>query len=315
MKDIDWKILKVLYDKKNITKTAQVLFMTQSALTKRLKNIEREWGVEVVHRTSKGVIFTEDGRYLAEKAVQFTDMLDDISMHFAKCDGTTKSVTIGVPNSYARLHLPKLLKDYKENGNALQIRAISNSSDVIIKQLLDESIDLGIVCGDYQYYGEKMELFSEKLYAVVPKGRSLQEMNRMPLIESYLNPLVKEKVEQWWKRYFQGMPGEVVSVPYSDIAIEMVENGLGSCFVFGMDWKLDRKKVDLIPIYENQNMQENLKEEKGRKVQDKEVKNNGKEQEKQIERKVWLMCSEHAGKDSRIQEFLIYIRNFYKSER
>lgn len=42
MKDIDWKILTVLYEKRSITKAAESLYMTQSALTKRLKAVEEE---------------------------------------------------------------------------------------------------------------------------------------------------------------------------------------------------------------------------------------------------------------------------------
>ena len=60
MKNIDWKILKVLYEKRSITKAAESLFMTQSALTKRLQSIENEWGRRIVERTSRGVIFTDD---------------------------------------------------------------------------------------------------------------------------------------------------------------------------------------------------------------------------------------------------------------
>ena len=60
MKDIDWKILTVLYEKRSITKAAESLYMTQSALTKRLKAVEEEWGIEIVKRTSRGVVFTED---------------------------------------------------------------------------------------------------------------------------------------------------------------------------------------------------------------------------------------------------------------
>lgn len=43
---------------------------------------------------------------------------------------------------------------------------------------------------------------------------------------------------------------EKQQVPYFDIAIEMAENGLGICFVFGDDWKIDEEKLQLIPAYD-----------------------------------------------------------------
>lgn len=54
MKNIDWKILKVLYEKRSITKAAESLFMTQSALTKRLQSIESEWGRQLVEADKPG---------------------------------------------------------------------------------------------------------------------------------------------------------------------------------------------------------------------------------------------------------------------
>lgn len=42
MKDIDWRILVTLYEKRSITKAAEALYMTQPALTKRVKAIEDE---------------------------------------------------------------------------------------------------------------------------------------------------------------------------------------------------------------------------------------------------------------------------------
>lgn len=83
MKDIDWKILAVLAEKRSITKAADSLYMTQSALTKRLKSIESEWNVEIVKRSSQGVTFTEEGRYLVKKANIILDFLQEIRDHLA----------------------------------------------------------------------------------------------------------------------------------------------------------------------------------------------------------------------------------------
>ncbi len=43
MRDSDWKILEVLYEKRSITQTAELLYMTQPSVTKRIKAMEEEW--------------------------------------------------------------------------------------------------------------------------------------------------------------------------------------------------------------------------------------------------------------------------------
>ena len=44
---------------------------------------------------------------------------------------------------------------------------------MIIQQLTDGSVDMGIICGDYPFLGEKVCLFEEELYIVAPKEATL----------------------------------------------------------------------------------------------------------------------------------------------
>lgn len=46
----DWEILKVLYNQKNLTKAARLLFITQPALTNRLKHMQEELGAKIGKR-------------------------------------------------------------------------------------------------------------------------------------------------------------------------------------------------------------------------------------------------------------------------
>ncbi|MGN0403711.1 MAG: LysR family transcriptional regulator [Bariatricus sp.] len=286
MKNIDWEILKVLYEKGSITKAAESLYMTQSALTKRIKAIESEWNVEIVKRNSKGVIFTEEGKYLVQKSNIMLDFLKEIEDHFAGGKESKELLKIGVPNSFARLHMPKLLKRYTDEFDKLQIKTIPNSSEVIMRQLVDGTVDIGIICGDYPFLGEKVELFEEALFLVAPVGMKMDEIEGMPLIESFFNPMVKMMVYQWWKSYFGSMPHEAYHVPYSDISIEMVENGLGITFLFGDDWKINEEKVQYLPVYDKQG--------------------------EKIGRKVWMMLSELCFKSQDVMDFVTFVEKYYQ---
>lgn len=286
MKDSDWNMLKVLYEKKSITKAAQALYITQSALTKRLKSIEDEWNIEIVKRSSKGVLFTEEGKYMVQKANIMLDFLYEIEEHFAENRESKSLLKLGVPNSFARLHMSKLFKEYSDELGNLQIQTISNSSDVIVQQLTDGTVDLGIVCGEYPYIGEKVCLFEEDLYIITPKDVKLEEIEHMPLIRSFLNPMVKLIIDQWWKTEFGNVPHEEYYVPYADIAIEMVENGLGNCFLFGTDWSINEEKLKRIPIYD---------------------KNGGN-----IHRKVWMMLSDQCYKNQDVMDFVTFVEKYYQ---
>ena len=77
MTDLDWRILVTLYQRKNVTETASLLFMTQPTLTKRLQKIENELGIIVALRNKKGVFFTPEGEYAASQAMKIAEILKE----------------------------------------------------------------------------------------------------------------------------------------------------------------------------------------------------------------------------------------------
>lgn len=289
MKSIDWKILSVLYEKKSITKAAEEIYMTQSALTKRLKAIEAEWDIVIVERSSTGIRFTEDGRYLCKKAKIMLDFLQEIEQHFSEEANAKEVLRLGIPNSVARLHLSGIIRHYKEHHNNIQFQTIISSSDQLVGKLVEGAIDIAIVCGDFEYLGEQTELFTEKLYALTPRGVQLDDLEQYPLIESYLNPRVRGLVNQWWKNYFGSIPHAAHNVPYHDIAIQMVENGLGITLIFGDNWDLDVEKTQLIPLYDSN--------------------------ERQVERPVKMLMSGNCFLSTAITEFIGTVEDYYRVNR
>ncbi len=286
MDNLDWKILTVLYETKSITKAAEILYMSQSSLTKRLRSMEKEWEADIVRRSSKGVIFTEQGKYLVGRARIVLDIINETKEHFSRDVMEKELLTIGVPNSYARLHFPRLLKAYIKEYNHLQFKTVPNSSDVIMKQLVDGAVDIGIICGDYPFVGEHIVLFHEDLYVVAPHGIKLDDIEQLPLIESNFNPMVKSTVDQWWKQYFGSLPHEAHRFPFAEIAIEMVEQGLGVTFLFGADWSCSQDKVQMIPILDRDGIP--------------------------ISRNVSMMISDRCFKSVAISDFITFTEKFYQ---
>ena len=58
MNQADWQTIYILFKEQNITKTAEKMYISQPALTYRIKNIEEKLGVQIIHRTKHGIKFT-----------------------------------------------------------------------------------------------------------------------------------------------------------------------------------------------------------------------------------------------------------------
>ena len=70
------RMLRAITESGNMTRAAEKLCLTQSALSQQLKDIEGKLGTDLFYRTRKKMIVTEVGRQLLETATQVIDAVD-----------------------------------------------------------------------------------------------------------------------------------------------------------------------------------------------------------------------------------------------
>lgn len=68
MDEKDFELLCILDETGNITKAANRLYITQSALSKRIKAMEAELGTELLIRSRQGIHFTPAGEVVLKHA-------------------------------------------------------------------------------------------------------------------------------------------------------------------------------------------------------------------------------------------------------
>ena len=92
MDNRDLLILKYLSDFKNITKTANALFMSQPALTKRIKHMEKELNTQLVESSNKGITLTPTGIEAALFADDALNRFDQLTKRLAEIDNPKRVV-------------------------------------------------------------------------------------------------------------------------------------------------------------------------------------------------------------------------------
>lgn len=100
---------------KSISKTAEHLGYTQSGVSKQLKTLEKEWGINLFIRTQYGVELTNEGRVLLpyiEKVAADEEMLAE-QIYDLKSRGGG-SLSIGTFNSISFNWLPAILNRFNE---------------------------------------------------------------------------------------------------------------------------------------------------------------------------------------------------------
>ncbi len=228
MEDRDWLIIKVLHENKNITKTAQELFISQPSLTARIRKIEDDFNVKMIYRGSKGIHFTPEGDYLAQCAQTMLTTLSQIKEQVVNMSKDVKgTLRLAAPNYLARFKLPRLLGLFKERYPHIEFDVINAWSRDICKLLYNQDVHVGFVRTEYSWGSEKHLLHQEPLCIASKEKISFSHLPKLPRIDYHTDAAYKAFLDAWWNENFSLPPKISMTVSQLDICKVMVVNGLG----------------------------------------------------------------------------------------
>lgn len=232
MLERDWELLKILYKERNLTKASKKLYLSQPAVTRRLKMIEEEFNVKIVERNSRGVLFTEEGEYLVKYAEQMIENLNKIKKELdamvGRIEGTIK---IGSSNRFSLNTLPYILYEYKKIYPAVKFEVVTGSSNEMYKLLCDKKIDAAFIRGEYKWSQGKKKLFEALLCLINNEEFTKWKLPLMNRIDYSSDEKLLNQIEDWWQSNFSTSSQKGVTIDSIDSCIEMVRQGLGYAIV------------------------------------------------------------------------------------
>lgn len=228
MDEKDFELLQTLGESRNITKAADKLFITQSALSKRIKSIERELGVEILLRSHQGIRFTPSGetvlahsRAAAREMEQMRIQLD--SMQGEVC-GTLNA---GISINYALYRLPDAMADYHRTFPKVKLQITTGQSRYLHRQMLEGSLDVAIIRGEYQWEGMRFLLGQENVSVICAKEFENRPLSDYLYIGRKTDTSLESQTLRWMNENGLGSQDAGFCVDSITACVEMVKRGLG----------------------------------------------------------------------------------------
>lgn len=228
MDEKDFEILADLAKTCNITKSAQRLYTTQSALTKRVQRLEDELGAQLFIRTKKGLILTPVLEKILPHINAITKSVDTIrSLTTARDGEVAGTLTVGISSNYARYRLPSVLAEYREKYPKVEIHINSHRSPALYKSLMGDSISVAVIRGEYPWREGDIILSKESICLVVGKAQENVPLNQLAYIARETDVEHISDVSRW--RNEHGLPPSKSDLVISDVptVITLVEQGMG----------------------------------------------------------------------------------------
>lgn len=234
MKDFDWELLYELYKNPNLTKVANILYITQPTLTKRLQHIEAEFDVTVVERTPKGLEFTQEGKFLAEQAEVYLRFLKQTRSRLEQMrEDEGGLVTIGSSYTYSKYTLTDQLIRFRMAYPNVRIQVQTAHSGQLFRQLLDGTVDVAFVRGDYEGAANRVLLGRNTAYAMTKKPiESFENLRGMRRLWYSTNAESQKLLDAWWETQFREKPPAGQVMGYVDVVWQMVQKDLGYTLCF-----------------------------------------------------------------------------------
>ncbi len=173
------KYFLTLAEELHFWKSAEKLFITQSALSRQIKAMEEELGVQLFERSKRTVKLTKAGAFLQEQWLRMMEEIDRIhrqakSIH----EGTYGTVSIAYPGSIAYGFLPELISAIANALPEVKLELVE-PTDVSIEQLLlSHQLDLALRRDPAENPAlQSIILYSEHFSLIVPEGHLLNKEN------------------------------------------------------------------------------------------------------------------------------------------
>ncbi len=180
---IDFRHLRyfiAVSEEESFVRAATRLNIAQPAISRQIKSLEEDLGVDLLNRNSKGVTLTQSGTIFLAEARKMIDGLEMMIIKTQKAAGPTESHCIigACSDPLAMKTISRRLCDFTGSGTQLLMRPREETKRMAAEGTIDFFVDLK--AEDTASAFLSFDLFSDKAVLAIPeKAQSIEELRRI----------------------------------------------------------------------------------------------------------------------------------------
>lgn len=188
-------------DAGSLTAAAQAISIAQPALTRQLRELEADLGVELLQRTHRGVLLTPAGVTLYESAQRMLAESERVRQRLAvRQEDTATTVALGASPTLARVLVPNLFETCQRSLAGVQLLVRESFTPTLLDWLERGMVDMAIVTNPepgrplrlHPLVGEPFALVSHPSLGL-GGSVSVGQLGRVPLLMTSLHRTIVER--------------------------------------------------------------------------------------------------------------------------
>ncbi|WDF56308.1 LysR substrate-binding domain-containing protein [Mucilaginibacter sp. KACC 22063] len=176
----------------SFSKAAQVLFVTQPAISKHVKAMEDQYKLPLFERKGNSIILTDAGKKLYEYLLQATEIERKIEYDLSVLSNLSHasgSLRLGASTTIALYILPRILSGFQQKYQHVDVQLVNRNSEYVLNALLTHEVDLGIIEVDnklttvsyYPFMSDEVIPVCSSNSPLAGKQLTLKQLQKTPL--------------------------------------------------------------------------------------------------------------------------------------
>lgn len=217
----------------SFTKAAEALNYSQSGISRMIGDLEEEWGVSLLERSSAGMSLTSAGLSILPYIKEICAEERMLQEHIAELNGLENGlIRIGTFSSVATHWIPNIIARFRADYPGIEYELLLGDYEEIERWIIEGRVDCGFLRLPVASDLETEFLGQDRLLAVLPETHPLADASTFPiralrdypfmLLERENSSDVADLIRKW------NIEPNVQFITWDDYAIlAMVEKGLG----------------------------------------------------------------------------------------
>ncbi|MBQ2616944.1 MAG: LysR family transcriptional regulator [Synergistaceae bacterium] len=192
--------------RKNLSKAASYLFLTQSSLSQFLAKEEEELGVKLVIRDKKGLKLTYAGELYKETCEKILDLQSQLYYSLADLKQSKTGITkVGITPQWGGMVFASIMPKFVEKYPLTSLKFFEETAHPLIEAIAANEIDIALIaldCDEPLQY-QSFKIHKEELLLAVPKTFieniddtqsiiNLSELHNFPFIISRERTVIRD---------------------------------------------------------------------------------------------------------------------------
>ncbi len=244
----------------SFTKAAELLYMTQPAVTFQVKQLEEHFNTRLFERSHSKITLTHAGEVALEYAEKILNLTNEMETRLGELTGQVAgTLMVGASTTIAEYMLPRLLGEFKGQYPNVHCRLTVANSETIESKVADHTLDVGLIEAPSHHPQLAAQVCGEdELVAICAPGHAIAghpavtpaELAELPYVSREDGSGTREVVDEYFRR--NGIQPDDLHIAMelgSREAIKgAVEAGLGIAIVSRATIAKEVKLGDLVAV-------------------------------------------------------------------